>query len=89
MGDQGLLSAYIRAALARARFDILDSGEVYVEIPDCRGVWAAGPDTGTAYENLQGVLELWLLDRLRQGAPVPELDGCRLDGVWPPEPGSF
>jgi predicted RNase H-like HicB family nuclease len=74
-----MLTAYIRAAMNRATYELLGNGEGYYgEIPGLQGVWA-NEDTLEACRNeLQSALEDWILLRLRQGLTVPALDGIDL-----------
>ncbi|MCS6903579.1 MAG: type II toxin-antitoxin system HicB family antitoxin [Candidatus Bipolaricaulota bacterium] len=70
-----MLSEYIEAALARARYEIIDNDEepYYGEIPQCRGVWATGKTLEECRRNLIEVLEGWIVLRLKQGLPIPSL----------------
>lgn len=53
-----MLSKYIRAAMERARYKIIDDEEPYYgEIPPCRGVWATGKSLEACRRNLEEVLE--------------------------------
>lgn len=67
------LTAWITKAMASARFKRLASGEVYAEIPRCRGVWATGTNRNDCRKELQEVLEDWLLLKLRDGDPIPAI----------------
>jgi predicted RNase H-like HicB family nuclease len=74
-----MLTAYIRAAMGRATYELLGNGEGYYgEIPGLQGVWA-NEDTLEACRNeLQSVLEDWILVGLRRGHKIPALDGIDL-----------
>lgn len=74
-----MLTAYLRAAMSRATYELLGNGEGYYgEIPGLQGVWA-NEDTLEACRNeLQSVLEDWILVGLRRGFSVPALDGIDL-----------
>lgn len=74
-----MLTAYIRAAMGRAIYELLAGGEGYYgEIPGLQGVWA-NEDTLEACRNeLQSVLEDWILVGLRLGHTIPPLDGIDL-----------
>lgn len=75
-----MLSQYIQAAMRHARYEILeDDGTFYGEIPPCRGVWANAPTLEGCREELQEVLEDWMLIRVRQGLLLPVIDGIDLN----------
>ncbi len=74
-----MLSSYIRAAMARARYEILpDDGTYYGEIPDCQGVWADRSTLDECRAELQEVLEDWIVFRLANGMSLPTIDGVTL-----------
>jgi predicted RNase H-like HicB family nuclease len=70
-----MLSAYLRAAMRHARYDIIeDDQRFYGEIPECEGVWAAGPTLEECREEVESALEDWLLFRLSRQLPVPVIE---------------
>lgn len=75
-----MLSAYIRAALRRARYQILPDGEGYYgKIDGLAGVWANAETLEDCRGELREVLEEWLLLGLKMGHHVPEIDGIDLE----------
>jgi predicted RNase H-like HicB family nuclease len=54
-----MLTTYIRAAMHRAKYEILPDGTFYGEIPGFQGVWANAPSLEACREELQQVLEGW------------------------------
>ncbi|MEX0786612.1 MAG: type II toxin-antitoxin system HicB family antitoxin [Dehalococcoidia bacterium] len=68
-----MLTAYINAAMARARYKILESGEYFGEIPGLRGVWANAKTLEACRTDLQEVLEDWLVLKLRDGDRIPRM----------------
>lgn len=62
-----MLTEYIRAALRRARYEILEDGTFYGEIPDCQGVYANAETLEDCREELRQVLEDWIVLGLRLG----------------------
>jgi len=70
-----VLSAYIAAAMAQARYKILEDGTFWGEIPGLQGVWAAEPTLEDCRRVLQEVLEEWLVLKLRDGDPIPVIGG--------------
>lgn len=74
-----MLTNYIRAALHRARYEILpDDGSFYGEIPGFEGVYANAPALEACREELAEVLEEWVLFRVSKNLPLPAVDGIEL-----------
>lgn len=71
-----MLRKYIDAAMKKARYEILsDDSSYYGEIPDLQGVYANADTLEACREELQEVLEEWILFRVYQHLPIPEIDG--------------
>ncbi len=64
--------------MRRARYEILDDGTFYGEIPDCAGVYADAETLEGCREHLREVLADWIVLGLRLGHSFPVLDGCSL-----------
>lgn len=74
-----MITEYVTAAMRHARYDRIDDPDpFYGEIPECRGVWAAGRTSEDCRQALQETLEGWLILRLQRGLEIPEFDGIRL-----------
>lgn len=74
-----MLTAYIEAAMRRARYEILpDDGSYYGEIPELRGVAANADTLEGCREELRSVLEGWIALGLRLNHPIPTIDGIAL-----------
>lgn len=74
-----MLTAYIRAAMRQATYEILpDDGSYYGEIPGFQGVWAEAPTLEACRDELQDVLETWILVRVADHLPLPVMDGIDL-----------
>lgn len=74
-----MLTAYIQAAMRRATYAILPDDEGYYgEIPGLPGVYANATTLEECREELQSVLEGWIILGLTLGQPFPEVDGQRL-----------
>jgi predicted RNase H-like HicB family nuclease len=75
-----MLTSYIRAAMRQARYEIVeDDGSFYGEIPAVPGVWANGATLEACREELESVLEGWLLLSVADHSPIPEIDGNRIE----------
>jgi len=70
-----MLLGYIQAAMRHARYEILsEDGTYYGEIPKCRGVYANAKTLEACREQLQEVLEEWILFRVHRNLPLPKID---------------
>ena len=74
-----MLTNYIQAAMRQARYEILsDDNSFYGEILGFQGVWANAPTLEACREELQEVLEGWIILGLRNGHTLPVLEGMNL-----------
>lgn len=74
-----MLKKYIRAAMRRARYEILpDDGSFYGEIPGFQGVYANADTLEECREELEEVLEGWILLSVSLHFPLPDVDGIQL-----------
>jgi len=74
-----MLKRYIQAALQHAKYEILtDDGSFYGEIPICNGVYANAPTLEECREQLEEVLEEWILFRIYKELALPVIDGIEL-----------
>jgi predicted RNase H-like HicB family nuclease len=77
-----MLIAYIQAAMRLAHYEILeDDGSFYGEIPGFQGVWANERTLEACREELQSVLEDWIIVGLRLGHTLPVADGLDINPV--------
>ena len=75
-----MLTSYIRAAMRQARYEIIvDDGTFYGEIPVIPGVWANSKTLESCREELESVLEGWLLLSVADHSPIPDIDGNRIE----------
>ncbi len=74
-----MLTQYIQAAMHRAKYKILpDDGTFFGEIPGFQGVWSNHATLEGCREELQEVLEDWLLFRVSQNLSLPVVEGVDL-----------
>jgi len=60
-----VLTDYLRAAMRRARYEILPEDKLYYgEIPPLPGVWASAPTLEACREELEKTVEDWILVRV-------------------------
>jgi predicted RNase H-like HicB family nuclease len=75
-----VLTSYIRAAMRQARYEIVeDDGSFYGEIPAIPGVWANAATLEACREELESVLEGWVLVSIADPSPIPAIDGNRIE----------
>jgi predicted RNase H-like HicB family nuclease len=74
-----MLVSYLKAALRKAHYEMLpEDGQFYGEIPECRGVYATGDTLEACRDELEEVLEEWVLLRLHRNLPLPVIDDVEL-----------
>ena len=79
-----MLTDYIRAAMHRAKYEILeDDGSFYGEIPGFQGVYANAATLEACREELESVLESWILICVSRHVPTPVVDGIDLNVKQP------
>jgi predicted RNase H-like HicB family nuclease len=70
-----MLRNYIRAAMGKARYEILpDDSTFYGEIPGFEGVYANAGTLETCRDELEEVLEGWILLRVSLHFSLPSLN---------------
>ena len=74
-----MLTKYLQTAMRRAKYEILpDDGTFYGEIPSFGGVYANAVTLETCREELEEVLEEWVLFRVSEHLVLPKVDGQEL-----------
>ena len=73
-----MLTKYLRAAMRGAKYELLKEGGFYGSIPGFEGVWAEADSLVDCRDELEEVIEEWLLFRLSRQLPVPIVDGIDL-----------
>ena len=74
-----MLTKYTQAALRHAKYEILcDDGSFYGEISMCNGVFANASTLEECREQLEEVLEEWILLRVYKNLQLPVVDGIEL-----------
>jgi predicted RNase H-like HicB family nuclease len=84
--SEPLLTAYIQSAMAGATYDKLEDGSFCGRIPVCPGVIAFEESLERCREELQSVLEGWIILGLRSGDPMPVIDAIDLNEKAEDEP---
>jgi predicted RNase H-like HicB family nuclease len=74
-----MLTEYIKAAMRQARYKILpEDGSFYSEVPGLQGVWANADTLEACRDELEDVLEEWIVLSLVKNLPIPTIDGIDL-----------
>ncbi len=74
-----MLTSYVTAAMKKAKYKLLDDGTYFGEIPRFEGVWANARNLDACCEELQEVLEGWLVIGLQKNAQLPVVGGINLN----------
>ena len=74
-----MLKDYIQAALRHAKYEILpDDGSFYGEIHEFNGAYANAGTLEKCREQLEEVVEEWILFRVHKNLPLPAIDGMEI-----------
>ena len=74
-----MLTNYIRSAMHRVKYEMLpDDGSFYGEIPGFDGIYANADTLEACREELEEVLEEWILLRVSKNLSLPVIDGIEL-----------
>ncbi len=73
-----MLTKYIQAAMKHAAYEQLPDGTWFGHVEPLQGVWAAEASRSAGEEELQSVLEDWIVFRLTNGFPIPAVAGLTL-----------
>jgi len=68
-----MITQYIKSQFKKAVYKILDDGTYFGEIPGLNGVWSNGKTLEICRQELQEVLEEWILLKLTDGDSIPGL----------------
>jgi len=75
-----VISEYIEAALARAKYEIIKDKEPYYgEVLGLDGVWATGKTLEKCRKNLAEVIDGWIVVRLGKGLPIPPIGKHKIE----------
>ena len=74
-----MLTTYIDKAMRLAHYEVMESGRIFGSISCCKGTWAEADSVEECREELQSVLEDWILLGLHLGHRLPVIDGITLN----------
>ncbi len=75
-----MLTEYIKEAMARATYELVD-GKWVGEIPDLQGVWTFADTREACQEDLREGLEVWIILKLKDSDKLPVLGDIDLNQV--------
>lgn len=74
-----MIRQYIDKAMEHAKYELLsDDGSFYGEITQCRGVYANAKTLEQCRNELEEILEEWILFRIHKNLSIPVIDGIEL-----------
>ena len=74
-----MLREYLSSAMRKAKYEIIpDDGTYYGEIPGFKGVYSNSENLEDCRNELEEVLEEWLLYRIANSLQVPVVNGIDL-----------
>lgn len=74
-----MLTKYVKAAMRRARYEILPDDKTFCgEIEGFQGVLANADTLEACRDQLEEVLEEWILLRVSRNLPLPTVEGIEL-----------
>ena len=75
-----MFTDYIEAALAQAKYEIIEDEEPYYgEVPGLAGVWSTGKTLEECRKNLAEVIDGWIVIRLKKGLSIPKIGEHRIE----------
>lgn len=75
-----MIIKYIQAAMDHARYEILpDDRTYYGEIPECPGVYSNAPTLEQCRNQLEEILEEWILFRVYKNLLIPPIDNIEIE----------
>ena len=78
-----MLTDYIREAMRLAHYELMENARFFATVPPLEGLWAEGATLEESREELQSMLEDWLLLGLQLGHELPVIAGIDLNKKAP------
>ncbi len=73
-----MLTEYIKAALRKAKYEILEDKSYYGEIPGFEGLYSNESSLEDCRNELEKTLEDWILLSISKNLPLPVVDDIEL-----------
>lgn len=74
-----MIFEYCQKAIEKAQYKKLEDDSWFADIPGFRGVWANAETIERCRKELISVLEEWLVLKLRDRDPIPDVEGHRIE----------
>ncbi len=74
-----MIFEYCQRVIEKAEYKKIEDGTWFAEIPGFEGVWANGKRVEECRKDLISVLEEWIILKLRDQDPIPEVDGLTVE----------
>ncbi len=75
-----MIQQYLKAAMRHAQYEVIEEdGTFYGHIPECPGAWANEATLEGCRDELESVLEDWILIGIARHQHIPEIDGISLN----------
>jgi len=74
-----MIIEYCHKAIEKAEYKKLEDDTWYAELPGFSGVWSNGKSVEECRKELITVLEEWIVLKLRDKDPIPEIDGLKVE----------
>lgn len=74
-----MITEYVTLAMRHARYEVLEDGTYFGDIPGFEGLWANGPTQPECARELHDTLEDWILLNVADHSPLPVIDGLSLE----------
>ena len=74
-----MIIEYCQKAIEKAEYKKLEDGTWYAELPGFKGVWSNAKSVEECRKELITVLEEWIILKLRDKDPIPEVDGLKIE----------
>ena len=73
-----MLTEYIKAAMRKAKYEILEDKSYYGEIPGFKGLYANESTLEECRNELEHTLEDWILISISKNLPLPSIGNLKL-----------
>ena len=74
-----MIFEYCQKAIEKAEYKKLEDGTWFAELDGFKGVWGNGESVEACRKELITVLEEWIILKLRDKDPLPEIDGLKIE----------
>lgn len=77
-----MLTQYIQNAMKHAKYEITEKKRFFGSIPEFQGVWSEAKTLEKCREELEEVLEEWIILSLKRGEDLPVIEKYDLNKVF-------